>query len=85
MFSANSHGERWCWIKAKTEEEGLEYRQESAFSEKLESTSATILSEKYGIGKSTIIDIKRNQKQILEFKWHGNDKESQSDDMIVKH
>ena len=34
----------------------------------LESTSATILSEKYGIGKFTISDSKRHQKQILEFK-----------------
>ena len=54
--------------KLKQKRKVLSIDKKVHFLKELESTSATILSEKYGIGKSAIIDIKRNQKQILEFK-----------------
>ena len=42
--------------------------------------SATILSERYGVGKSTVSDIKKNKDSILNFKRHGDEQESKDNE-----
>ena len=44
-----------------------------AIIKQLESSSANVIAERYGVGKSTVSDIKKNRNKILRFQQEMRD------------
>ena len=59
--------------KTKQKRKVLTSEDKLTILKELQVTSATILAEKYGVGKSIISDIKRSKGAILKFKEKAND------------
>ena len=59
--------------KSKRKRKVLTIEDKLTILKELQVTSATILAEKYGVGKSTISDIKRSKEAILKFKDKATD------------
>ena len=59
--------------KSKRKRKVLTIEDKLTILKELQVTSATILAEKYGVGKSTISDIKRSKEAIMKFKDKATD------------
>ena len=58
---------------AKRKRKVLSIEDKVAIIKKLEVTKACLVAEEYGVGKSTISDIKKSKKEILAFKQKMSD------------
>ena len=57
-----------CAVKPKHKRTVLSIEDKVAIIKHLESGSARVITERYGVAKSTISDIKKNRNNILRFK-----------------
>ena len=56
-----------CTLRAKRKRKVLTIEDKISIIKQLEISSNKVIAEKYGVGKSTISDIKKNQEKILTF------------------
>ena len=56
-----------CAAKPKRKRTVLSIEDKVAIIKQLESSSANVIAERYGVGKSTVSDIKKNRDKILRF------------------
>ena len=57
-----------CPAKPKHKRTVLSIEDNVAIIKQLENSSTKVIAERYGVGKSTILDIKKNHDKILRFK-----------------
>ena len=62
-----------CAAKPKRKRTVLSIEDKVAIIKQLESSSAIVIAERYGVGKSTVSDIKKNHDKILRFNQEMHD------------